>query len=1003
MYLIFIYFIYMKIFRTFALLFSMLLVCVLFSNINAQQFAFKKYTQASGLASNYIFDLHQDMDGFIWIATDKGVSRFDGSTFQTFTKTDGLSANMVYCIFQAQDGSMWFGTYDGGVVHYDHKNFYIISEKDGLLNNSVRHITQDQYGRMYFMTDYGLSVYQDSIVAGFKNKDHVSGELFFHPAGKVFFNLDSDLYILSPGLELPLQPQKVARNHSGGLGSISWAAPALTQDNKLLFPGRKHCLELQLDETGNIINTHIIDKELFAILEDRSGNRWFAERNGVRIVNGDNIILVSRDQGLNPDYIEALLEDNEGNIWLGTMGGGVYKYKGDHLAYFTTKSGLSTNFINTIYEDSLGRIIIGSTQGLSILNRNGTIENIPNKINPKETISINQDKRGNFYYGTYEELFGPLLKDLCVNDRKKQARIVPAGVSSIFIDANNSVWVSSYGQGITCFRDNKKISLTKADGLQSDMIEEIIPGNNALWFLSRENGAARLKDDSIQVFDRKQGLPSEAVYSLFEEDNGVIWFGTDRGLTRLFENQLKTYSKNEGLIGNYVMGIFKYKNRYLVISDKALHLLENDILTVYAGSALLPNNDVHIKKVFFSEKTEMVWLATNGGVVKVDLKKVVERKKWLENRQPNIIITEVKADTSYLYKYSGMAVSQNPDSIELTSKQNNLHFTFKGISFLGETPLYYQYWLDGADNSWSSLKTENEVTYRSLAPGVYTFYVQVINSAGIWSREPASFSFTVLPPFWMRIWFLIPLVLLFLVLISVLIYYLSTRKYRKHIKQLKQESVLQAERLKTRARIAGELHDDVASTLSSISLFTESLKNRIKKEPEESDKLLGQLSGLTREAQETMEEVVWSLSPRHDTFKELIQRISDYATEICCDNQIECTLNLLDNDQDFTINEEVRKNIYLILKETMHNILKYAQANSVKIDVGIEQDYFILNICDNGTGFNRAELPHKSRGGHGLLNMEKRAEQMNGILVLTSEAGKGTCVRLHKEIAQMRH
>ncbi len=977
---------------------------VLHDKLHAKQYSFKKYTQASGLASNYIFDIMQDRGGFLWIATDRGVSRFDGQTFGNFTKSDGLSANHVYCIFQDGKGAIWFGTYEGGVVKYDHHSFRIISEADGLLNNSVMHITQDHYGRMYFMTEHGLTIYKDSVLASYENKNHFSGNLFRHPSGKIFFNLDSDLYTITPQSGSMIRPLKVSleQNQQRGISGRSWASPLLSAKNTLYYPGREHVLELNLDHKGNILDKKSSRRALFATLEDHNGKLWFAERYGVRVLNKGKAWFISKEQGLDPDYIEALCEDYEGNIWLGTMGGGLYKYKGDHLIRISEKNGLSSDLVNTIFEDASGRILVGSARGLSIIDHNFGIKNISLAIDPREITAINQDKNGNYYIGTYRHLYGPLSAKLQITDRRRQVHDVNSGVSSIVIAADNTVWVSTYGMGVLHFKDNHTESFSRADGLPSDVIEEIVSAKNALWFLSREHGAIRFGMDSLQQFSTRQGLPSDAVYSLLEESDSALWFGSDRGICRIFGQQMQIYDQRDGLIGSYVPGIFPYRDKYLIISDKALHFFKDGIIEVCAGSALLPDNNVSIKRAIFSADTQTVWLATNGGAIKVDLNLVEQRRIWLKNQYPKIIINEVSCDTSCLYRYPGPKANAPAEPPEINAEQNNIRFTFTALSFLGERPPRYRYRLQNTEHNWSEPTTKNEVIYRNLSDGNYTFQVQAINSAGIESEKPARFSFIILPPYWKRAWFYLPVLLFSFAALFLSIYWGATLKYRRNIKRLKQEQALRDERQKTRERIAGELHDDVASTLSSIRLFTESLKQRLKKEPGQSEKLLNQLGELTSNAQETMEEVVWSLSPHHDTLQDLITRINDYASELCYDNQLTCNIDLLESPVDFRISEIIRKNIYLIVKEAMHNILKHAGATQVRLRVGIDRGQFILEICDNGRGFNRDSLPKKSKGGHGLLNMEKRARQINAVFELQS-GDNGTCISLCREIAQMRH
>jgi len=988
-------------YRLFLVFFLVFFIC---RNLISGHLAFTKYTQASGLASNYIFDIFQDRDGFLWIATDRGISRFDGQTFRNFTRTEGLSANQVYCIFQDRTGDMWFGTYEGGVARYNGHFILAISEADGLLDNTVLHITQDKFGRMYFMTEKGLSVYQDRVLVSYKNRDNLSGNLFLHDSGKIFFNLDDSLFVITPQENLPLKvkPIKLSRSQGKAISMRSWASPVVSDENMLYYPGRNQCLKIGLNDAGEILDIGIINEAYFAMLKNHKNQLWFARKHGILISDNEKIETMTRDAGLEPDYIEALLEDHEGNTWLGTMGGGLYKYKGDHLAYYMTQDGLVSNFVNTVIEDASGNALAGTMQGLCRISSEGEIENIRLQPYTREVISIHQNQRGQFYAGTFTELLGPFDNHFRIDNPKDQVKYISAGVSSIYSEDNGAVWVSTFGDGALCLRDSTQTVWTKADGLPANVIDEIVPGKNSLWFLSREYGAARLKDNSVEIFDRADGLPSLAVYSMLEEDS-VLWFGTDKGLTRIEHARIKNYSKAEGLIGKNVLGIFKYLNRYLIVTDKALHFLENDRIEVCAGSAILPSGEVTIKQVFFSGKTGYLWLATSSGVVKVDIEKVVARRKWLETRFPNILITEVCCDTSCLYKYFASGENLKLGEIELNPSQNNIRFNFTGISFLSETPLHYTYRLEGNDADWCEATTKDEVSYLNLTSGIYTFYVKAINSAGTPSQQAAVFSFKINPPFWRQMWFLIPVSVSGIALLIMSGFFISSYSNRKKFRQLEQERILQEERQKTREHIAAELHDDVSSTLSSINLLTETLKNRQKHEPEKTDLILGKLNELTHEAQETMEEVVWSLSPHHDTIQQLILRICDFVCEYCSNHNLVCKTEILESNQDFTVEELTRKSIYLIAKEAMHNIVKHAKASQVHLRIGLLEQDFILEFTDNGTGFVEAIKTNRFKGGHGLHNMRSRALEINADFDLWSEPDRGTRLSLKKKIAQMSY
>jgi len=984
--------------------FFLLFLFLIFQDLCAGHFTFIKYTQASGLVSNYIFDLYQDRDGFIWVATDRGLSRFDGRTFRNFTRTDGLSANHVYTIFQDEQGGMWFGTYDGGVVHFTGQSVQIIAEQDGLASNTVLHITQDRFGRLYFMTEKGLTVFKDSVLISFQNHDHLSGNLYRHPSGTLFFNLDNRLFRLNPTEKWPLNPEQIPLTpaQSEAISKRSWASPVLT-GNDLLYPGRNQYLQIRLTEKADITDISVIDQACFALLSDHEGRLWLARNHGLEITGSGRKFFVRRESGLDPDYIEALLEDFEGNIWLGTMGGGLYKYKGDHLTWYTKTDGLISDFVNTIFVGKTGQVLAGTMQGLCRIGPDNKIENLRLESHTREIISLYQDKNGQYYAGTYQELYGPFEQHWQITNRRRQVHYIPAGVSSICVGADQDIWVSTFGDGVIRLREGRQERLTKADGLPANVIEEIIAGPGSLWFLSRESGAARLAGDSLQLYNRSAGLPSDAIYSLLEEEDGQIWFGTDRGLARFYKNQVNVFALSQGLTGNYVMGIFRIKNRLLIVTDRALHYLQDGQIRVYAGSALLPATEVHLRRVFYSAETGALWLATNSGAIRVDLERMEERCKWLENRPPSILIKSVFSDTTCLYSYRPAPDSAVFPAIELKPKQNNLRFCFTGISFLGETPVQYSYRLDGYDRGWSDYNSRDEAIYTRLPGGNYTFQVKAVNSAGIESLHQAAFTFRIKPPYREQAWFLIPASVLGIIALIVSGFMISNYGNRKKIHRLQQEKALQEERQKTRESIASELHDDVSSTLSSISLLTDSLKRRLKLEPEKSELLLNQLSDLTHEAQETMEEVVWSLSSHHDTLRQLILRICDFACEYCANNDLLCKTELLENDQDFPISELTRKSIFLIVKEAMHNIIKHARASQVILRIGLSGDDFLLEISDNGVGFDQTAPARNHRIGHGLTNMKSRARQIQARFELNSASGRGTQLVLRQEITQMGH
>ena len=347
---------------------------------------------------------------------------------------------------------------------------------------------------------------------------------------------------------------------------------------------------------------------------------------------------------------------------------------------------------------------------------------------------------------------------------------------------------------------------------------------------------------------------------------------------------------------------------------------------------------------------------------------------------------------------SGLTVNGNPvnyrAALDLSYDQNNVVIGFVGISFKDEKDVHYQYRLNGIDRDWSPPTLQRGITYAALAPGNYTFEVKAINADGIASSEPATLSFTIDAPFWQRRWFIVGIAVLLLALVGGTVRYVSVRKLQRLVRQLETEKAILAERERTRERIARDLHDDVASTLGSVVLYSESLKRQLEEKSEPGD-LVRKISSLSLEAQETMDDIVWSTSPQHDTLKELLIRIRDLASATCTASGIQYAIQVPETIPAMHLPDEIRKSIFLIFKEALNNIFKHARATTVTIDAQMQDGLFRLTITDNGSGIAAGGTHSR---GHGLRNMAKRAAEIGAEFSITPGHGGGTVVSLSKRM-----
>jgi signal transduction histidine kinase len=188
-----------------------------------------------------------------------------------------------------------------------------------------------------------------------------------------------------------------------------------------------------------------------------------------------------------------------------------------------------------------------------------------------------------------------------------------------------------------------------------------------------------------------------------------------------------------------------------------------------------------------------------------------------------------------------------------------------------------------------------------------------------------------------------------------------------------------------------------------MSLFAESSRNRLKDAGNEAALVLDKLHGLARNAEDAMEQAVWSLSSHHDNLRDLAARMQDVAYEVCADCGIACEFIRSSIPGDILLREKVRKDIFLVFRESLNNVVKHSGARRCQIAISAETDSFVLSVRDDGRGFETGKIGQKLRGGNGVHNMRIRAQELGAAFSVTSAPGSGTIVEFTMRIAHMHH
>ncbi|MBN2709586.1 MAG: hypothetical protein JXR46_11130, partial [Calditrichaceae bacterium] len=283
--------------------------------------------------------------------------------------------------------------------------------------------------------------------------------------------------------------------------------------------------------------------------------------------------------------------------------------------------------------------------------------------------------------------------------------------------------------------------------------------------------------------------------------------------------------------------------------------------------------------------------------------------------------------------------------------------------------------LDGVDKDWVKAEIDLAANYTTLSPGEYTFHVKCINMQGIESANITSLPIYISPHFYQTRWFMM-LIILVLMSITYLIY------------RLRLNRLMAVERI--RNKVARDLHDDVGSTLSTINILSSMAKSKLLTDPVKTSEYISKITDNSQYMMEAMDDIVWSIKPDNDNMQKIVARMREYTSSILEPRDIGIEFHVEANVYDLKLKMETRRDVFLIFKEAVNNSAKYSHAGKIDIRITYGNKKLVINISDNGKGFNVL----KADSGNGLGNMLKRAEALRGTLDIKSTEGNGTRINL---------
>ena len=1013
----------------------------------AQRLPVRFYTTEDGLWSGFINSMIRDSHGFLWFATRDGLSRFDGYGFTNYTIASGPPSQNFTFIFESREGVFWIVLGDDKLYRYDPRaikespaqvrepndNTRIPLPAELVASRLVNGMLEDRSGNLWAASGAGLFRIEQN-----------AGQVFFHEVDlhlpqswKPSFQVrtlaegdDGSLWLgTSHGLLRRLPDGRVVQHtvnprlgqnndvrlvlvdKAGYLWAIFARVLYIVKPEPLatlsgagpftLRPLRARAGEREIvmpAKSGEAINLAMVQafgaQETLAIYQLSNGRIWFVMRDRLVFFDGRQCHAFVDARNM----FAGLMEDLDGDLWMSNRSGGVAKLSVRGFMSYDHGDGLADGDVASIQEDREGRItVVGPRWVISQLGEKKVRSVRPNIPDMGWRWTSNLallDHTGQWWLLTSRGLyrFAPVqrLEDL---ERRKPSLyrnldgLPGQSVYCMFEDSRGDLWISIRNpdhetSGLVRWQrsDETFHSFKDSEGMppasSAGSFAEDRTGN--LWFGFYQGGLARYSAGRFQSFSAAEGLPKGFITTLYIDHMGRLWLASNTdGVARLDDPEAEhprfvRYTTRQGLASDNVRALTEDLGGDIYIGTvRGIDRLNTETGKIrHYGLADGLAGDFVTRA--FRDHNGTLWFGSFGGVSRF------EPRQEPPPTAPAIRIESLRIAgvKQPLGEFGAPAIA----GLELTSAQNNLQIDFSSLSMARAALLRYQYKLEGVDSGWSVPSEQRAVHYANLAPGAYRFLVRAVDPAGVNSAQPASVDFRILPPVWQRWWFLI--------LAAALLGCAATFLYRYRVAHL-----LELERI--RIRIATDLHDDIGSSLSQIAVLSEVVRRQVEGHTAVSQPL-STIASTSRELVDSMSDIVWAINPDRDNLGDLSQRMRRFASDLLTMNDIELQFVAREIETTVKLDAETRRQIFLIFKECVNNIVRHSGCTRVEINLGAENRLISLTIKDDGIGFDKAQPGH----GHGLSSMQQRAESLGASLHISSPAGGGTTVLLQVPLAR---
>jgi signal transduction histidine kinase/ligand-binding sensor domain-containing protein len=945
-----------------------------------------------------IIDIAQTSDGYLWLGTRSGLVRFDGVRFVPLAPLGGdtIPSGGIRRLLGTRDGSLWIVWLSGGVSRLRDGRLRSYGEQDGL--SMAVQLTESSTGMLVAGMRKGLALFEggrwrdvsrewqypgtESQTVLFDRED----ALWAQTENRIVYRLASGEGFLDPGFRVT--------------GRALTAKFAQAQDGTMWMAqlGRGAHTIPRVNDTEPVSELII---GAWTLLFDRKGSLWIGTGgDGLRRVvdpariRGRKIGSFSREaehftqkDGLQSDIVYAMLEDREGNVWVGTTRG-LERFREGAFTPIVTPGSVRARYVYATRDSS----VLSATQNVFAVFRlrAGRQDTLPVGRDTFVTDDLFEDSSRVLWSVTPTGVlrwrgrqFAPIrlrhsdaqrLTDITVDragiwvfdealgllrlsgDSLIQVAQLPppAARGTLHSDRQGRIWISQPNR--VALYDRRRLRLFgPADGVGSGVFGGVFEDRSGTIWAVTDGGISRFESGRFRKLTPRQLAGGRAIYGVAEDDEGAWWIATDREVRRLPRGELDRAIADSA-----------YTVRYRGFG--ALDGLPGMIIKVQGGSIITRGADGRI------------WVATDSVLASVDPRRLPT------GPAPPVLIEAVRIGDRELAPSEAMRIPP---------RSRDLQIDYTATSLSTPERVQFRYRLDGEDHTWRDVGTRRSAYYTGLAPGTYRFRVIASNGDGVWNEQGAGLSFRVLPAWYQAAWFRVCVILLIGGIGAIAAALVQRRRHLRSQEALRSQYEAT---LAERARIAQDLHDTLLQGFAGVTLQLKTAELALPEQPDVAAETILRVQRLARESLREARERVWDM---RDTGRagDLPAALAGLARERTAGTGIEVAVATTGEGRRLT--RGIEDAAFRIGREAIGNAVRHAAARRIEINVEFGATTFRLEVRDDGRGFTLQDAEEARRNGHfGLSGARERAARMGGVCEVRPRLEGGTVVAVELPLDQ---